>query len=143
MTAKLPDPVARAALNDVERRAIERIASLLQAELGEDLLALWLYGSRARGEADPDETEDDRRSDIDMIAIVNPSLDVSAFKRELTLPMFAAVEAEGDSPVYYSLHLYDADRLRNRRQIRSFFFQEVDRDKIVLAGSALEGGEYG
>ncbi len=143
MTAQLPDSVAGAALNDVERLAIERIADLLRTELGEDLLALWLYGSRARGEADPDETDDDRRSDIDMIVIVDSSRDVTAFKRELTLPMFAAVEAEGDSPVFYSLHVYGADRLRNRREIRSFFFQEVDRDKIILAGSALEGGEYG
>jgi hypothetical protein len=34
-----------------------------------------------------------------------------------------------------------AERLRDRRRIRSFFIQEVDRDKIVLAGSALEGDE--
>lgn len=32
----------------LERRAIARIVELLEAELGDDLLAVWLYGSRAR-----------------------------------------------------------------------------------------------
>jgi predicted nucleotidyltransferase len=136
--AKHPDdPLADAALNDCERRVIRRIVSFLQAELGADLLAVWLYGSRARGEADPNETHHDRRSDIDMIAIVEPSRDADAFSWELTPRVIEAADAEGDSPAYYSVHVYDADRLRNRRQIRSFFFQEVDRDKIVLAGSDL------
>jgi hypothetical protein len=30
--------------------------------------------------------------------------------------------------------LYDPELVANRRGIRSFFMQEVDRDKIVLAG---------
>ena len=51
-----------------------------------------------------------------------------------------AADAERDSPVYYSVQVRDADWLADRRQIRSFFVQEVDRDKIVLAGSDLEGG---
>lgn len=133
---------ADAALNDRERRVIERIVVDLRQALGEDLLAVWLYGSRARGEADPDETDYDRRSDIDMMAIVDPRCDVTSFKWEFMPKLIAAVEAEGDSPPYYSLRIYDADRLRDRRRIRSFFFQEVDRDKIVLAGGDLEGREY-
>jgi len=69
----------------------------LREELDGDLLAVWLYGSRARD------------------------------------------EAEGDSPVYYSLRIYDADWLSERRRIRSFFLQEVDRDKRVLFGGTLYG----
>jgi hypothetical protein len=38
----------------------------------------------------------------------------------------AIVDAAGDSPVYYSLRIYDTGRLHDRRRIRSFFFQEVD-----------------
>jgi predicted nucleotidyltransferase len=142
MPAQLSDRLAKAALNDRERRVIARILSALRAELGDDLLALWLYGSRARGEADPDETHHDRRSDVDMIAILDPARNVNAFDWDFTPKLIAAVEAGGDSPSYYSLHIYSADRLRNRRQIRSFFFQEVDRDKLVLAGSALEGPAF-
>lgn len=145
MTAEseqLSEALARAALNETERRAIARIVEALETELGEDLLAVWLYGSRARGEADPNETHYDRRSDIDMIAIVDPRRKASDVSWGFTSKLVALVEAEGDSPPYYSLRFYDADRLRNRRQIRSFFFQEVDRDKLVLAGGDLDGDEY-
>ncbi|MGE5280897.1 MAG: hypothetical protein ACM3N0_00995 [Chloroflexota bacterium] len=142
MASGLSDVLATAALNETERRAVARIVALLEGELGEDLLAVWLYGSRARGEADPDETHYDRRSDIDMMAIVDPRRDVGAFDRDFTPKLIDAVVTEGDSPPYYSLQMLDSDRLVDRRRIRSFFFQEVDRDKLVLAGSALEGDEY-
>jgi predicted nucleotidyltransferase len=142
MAIDLSDALAGAALNETERRAVARIVALLEEELSEDLLAVWLYGSRARGEADPAETHPDLRSDIDMIAIVDPRRDVSAFHWDFTPKLIEAVDAEGDSPPYYSLQMIDADRLIDRRRIRSFFFQEVDRDKIVLAGGDLEGDEY-
>jgi hypothetical protein len=48
-----------------------------------------------------------------------------------------AVEA-GDSPVWYSVSVFDPEWLRGRRDIKSFFIQNVDRDKLVLAGSDLE-----
>lgn len=54
------------------RRVVERLVDRLREELGQDLLAVWLYGSRARGEADPSETDPDRRSDVDLLAIVGP-----------------------------------------------------------------------
>jgi predicted nucleotidyltransferase len=138
MATRLADALSTAALNATERRAVARIVELLQEELGADLLAVWLYGSRARGEADPDETHYDRRSDIDMIAIVASGRDAGEASWELRPRWEALVAAEGDSPPYYSLRFYDADFLRDRRRIRSFFFQEVDRDKIVLAGEDLE-----
>lgn len=138
-TDRLSETLMRAALSEPERRIVERIVDALRADLGKDLLAVWLYGSRARGEADPNETHYDRRSDIDMMAIVDPRRDAGAVSWDFTPKLIELVEAEGDSPPYYSLRVYDAARLRNRRQIRSFFFQEVDRDKLVLSGDALEG----
>ncbi len=137
MPTQLDSALDVAALNGMERRAIASIVAALEAELGEDLLAVWLYGSRARGEADPSETHYDRRSDVDMIAILHPRRDVAAFKRDFTSKLIAAVEAEGDSPPYYSLQIIDADWLVNRRRIRSFFYQEVDRDALVLYGERL------
>ncbi len=142
MVESLGETLERAALSEVERRVLARLAEALRHELGDQLLAFWLYGSRARGEADPSETHYDRRSDIDTMVIVDPRCDASAFSWDFTPKLIELVEAEGDSPPYYSLRFYDADRLRNRRQIRSFFFQEVDRDKLVLAGGALEEDEY-
>lgn len=142
VATQLDDALSTAALNGTERRAITRIVDFLQEELGEDLLALWLYGSRARGEADPAEADPDRRSDIDMIAIVAPGRDAGEASWELRPRWEALVAAEGDSPPYYSLRFYDAAFRRDRRRIRDFFFAEVDRDKIVLAGGDLEGEEY-
>ncbi len=42
--------------------------------------------------------------------------------------------AEGANPLVFSIQVYEPDRVADRRRIRSFFFQEVDRDKIVLFG---------
>jgi predicted nucleotidyltransferase len=139
---QLSEALARAALSETERRAITRIVEALRADLGDDLLAVWLYGSRARGEADPNETHYDRRSDIDMIAIVDPPRKASDVSWDFTPKLIELVAAEGDSPAYYSLQIIDAGWLIDRRQIRSFFYQEVDRDKIVLAGSPLDTEEY-
>lgn len=127
-----------AALNDRELRVLGRIAELLREQLGEDLLALWLYGSRARGEADPEETDPDLRSDVDLLAIVASGRDATDVSWEVMPRVEAAADAEGDSPVYYSLRFFDLDYLRDRRRIRSFFVQEVDRDKLVLHGDRLD-----
>jgi predicted nucleotidyltransferase len=138
VTAKLDGALSAAALNDTERRLVERIVVRLGEELGDDLLAIWLYGSRARGEADPSETDPDRRSDVDLLAMVDPARDVEAAAR-WALPMVEAeADAIGDSPVYYSLRVFDTEWLRDRREIRSFFTQEIDRDKLVLWGKRLD-----
>ena len=142
VATQLDDALSAAALNETERRVIGRLLGRLQTELGDELLAVWLYGSRARGEADPGETDPDRRSDVDMIVIVGPRRDASGVAWEFRPRLEAIADAEGDSPVYYSLRFYDADFLRDRRRIRDFFFGEVDRDKIVLAGGDLEGEDY-
>jgi len=138
VATQLADALATAALNDTERRVVERLLVRLPEKLGAELLAVWLYGSRARGEADPFETDPDLRSDIDLLAIVEPSANAGQL-RWWALPMVEAeADAEGDSPVYYSLRIFDTDWLRGRREIRSFFTQEVDRDKIVLWGERLD-----
>jgi predicted nucleotidyltransferase len=139
VATQLDDALAAAALNETERRVVERLVVRLRDELDEDLLAVWLYGSRARGEADPRETDPDRRSDIDLIAIVASGRDAGEASWELRPRWEALVAAEGDSPVYYSLRFYDAEFLRERRAIRDFFFQEVDRDRLILHGDALPG----
>ena len=138
MATQLDVPLASAALNERERRVLGRLVEALRAHLGPDLLALWLYGSRARGEADPTETDPDLRSDVDLLAIVVPERDAVEVSWEVMPLLEAAADAEGDSPVYFSLRVFDADYLRERREIRSFFVQEVDRDKLVLHGSRLE-----
>ena len=50
----------------------------------------------------------------------------------------AAALAEGQSPFAYSVHVYDPQWLRGRREIESFFIGEVDRDNLVEGRSVAE-----
>lgn len=123
------DRLNAAQLTESERRAIERFTSRLDDELGGDLRGLWLYGSRARGTAHPE-------SDIDLLVIADGGHDrygriAGDLSEEVAI-------AEGESPFNYSVHVHAPEWLQRRREIESFFIQEVDRDKIVLAGSALD-----
>jgi predicted nucleotidyltransferase len=72
-----------------------RLVARLREELGDDLLAVWLYGSRARGEADPSETDPDRRSDVDLMAIVDPARDAAGVSWEFAPILENVVDAEG------------------------------------------------
>lgn len=112
-------------LSPVERRALERFVELLRREVGDDVHSVWLYGSRARGEPPADE------SDVDLIVITRRGWDDLARVMKL---MDQAAEAEGAKPAFFSVHVYDPAHIAQRREIRSFFIQEVDRDKIVLSG---------
>jgi predicted nucleotidyltransferase len=113
-------------LSDVERRVLTRFAESVQADLGEDLHGLWLYGSRARGEPRKQE------SDVDLLAVTREG--AADWKRVYWLLYDVAV-AEGASPPLFSLHVHDVAWLAQRREIRSFYIAEVDRDKVVLAGA--------
>jgi predicted nucleotidyltransferase len=123
------DQLTAAQLTESERRTVERLASRLDDVLGDDLHALWLYGSRARGTAHPE-------SDVDLLVIANGGRD--RYGRIAGDLGEEAAIAEGESPFNYSVHVHDPEWLQSRRAIESFFIREVDRDKIVLAGSALD-----
>ncbi|HUB36889.1 MAG TPA: nucleotidyltransferase domain-containing protein [Solirubrobacteraceae bacterium] len=130
MATQPADAMAPASLTDDERRMVERLVERLREALGADLHAIWLYGSRARGETPRPE------SDIDLMVIADggdPRYGMRAV--ELVHEVAAAV---GVSPVWYSMFVCDREWLRGRREIRSFFIAEVDRDKIVLHGDRLE-----
>jgi predicted nucleotidyltransferase len=125
-TVMIVASVANASLTPPETRVVTTFVRLLEAELGPDLLAVWLYGSRARGEVT---TAD---SDVDLLVVVDRA-GRSEQRRVIDL-VFDAAEAEGANPATFSAKLYSPELLAERRAIRSFFIQEVDRDKIVLAG---------
>lgn len=130
------EPLAGAALSNRERQVVERLTSRLQDELAEDLRAIWLYGSRARGDAMVDEIDPDLKSDIDLLVIAEGGRQRYSAK-VIELAHAIAVDA-GENPVWYSVSVFDPEWLRGRREIESFFIRNVDRDKLVLAGSDLE-----
>ena len=75
-------------------------------------------------------------SDVDLLLIADGGRD--RYGRIAGDLSEEAAIAEGESPFNYSVHVHDPEWLQDRRAIESFFIQEVDRDKIVLAGSALD-----
>lgn len=130
MATQLSDALAPASLTDPERRVVERFVERLPDELGSELHAIWLYGSRARGE--PPHPE----SDIDLMVLADGRPGQIA-QTAIGLA-YEIAPAEGVSPVWFSFSVRTPEWLGGRRQIRSFFIAEVDRDKIVLYGSGLE-----
>lgn len=135
-SAQPREPLDAAALSYRERRVVERLTGLLQDELADDLRAIWLYGSRARGEATIDETDPDLKSDIDLMVIAEGGR--QRYNGKVTELAYRIAVDAGESPVWYSVSVFDPEWLRGRREIESFFIQNVDRDKLVLAGSTLE-----
>lgn len=103
------------------------IARLVPAlEAGLDAHAVWLYGSRARGETPgPD-------SDVDLL-IIAPGGSWENLTHAYHL-LHQIADDERVNPMRFALQVFDEDWLAGRRAIDSFFMQEVDRDKIVLAG---------
>lgn len=118
--------ITGAALDEVERRVLDRFRQLLRAEFGDDLVSVRLYGSRARGEQVHDE------SDVDLLVVIRGDSWESG--RRVSALLYRAAEIEGANPAFFAPQVYSVDELERRRAIRSFFIQEVDRDKIVLAG---------
>ncbi len=125
-TLALLPTLADARLSAAERRMLDRFVAVLRERLGDDLVSVWLFGSRARSEATGP------LSDVDVLVVTRAGrVDERAAWKELT----RIAEEEGLSPVLLSLLVWDPQWLAHRREIRSFFIQEVDRDKIVLHGS--------
>jgi predicted nucleotidyltransferase len=120
------DALAQASLTPGERRTVERLVGLLAKEFGPDLEGVWLYGSRARGERPRDD------SDVDVLVVSTRGAHDDDL-RVIELALEAAA-AEGTNPAAFSIKVYDPELLARRRSIRSFFIEEIDRDKIVLVG---------
>jgi predicted nucleotidyltransferase len=120
--------LAETSLSADERMLIERFVEELRARLKDELHAVWLFGSRARGEQPSDE------SDVDVLVLVDDaSWDGRMYVR--TVLDDAARELDLDALTWsFSVHVHTPVWLAQRREIRSFFIAEVDRDKVVLGG---------
>ncbi len=118
--------LADAALDERERELLDRLVAALQAEYGDDLDAVWLYGSRARGERPHDE------SDIDVLVITRGERDDKA----LIPALWRVLDDLGNPHILVDPRQRSRAWVQGRRAIDSFFLREVDRDRIVLYGSA-------
>ncbi|HEY4620712.1 MAG TPA: nucleotidyltransferase domain-containing protein [Gaiellaceae bacterium] len=118
--------LAEASLTLKERQVLDLLVPELRNVFGPRLRSVWLYGSRARGETPHAE------SDVDLLVVLDRrSMDEDHRVYDV---VWNSAEEVGASPVFFSTLVYDVDRIAQRREIESFFIQEVDRDKIVLYG---------
>ena len=124
MYLRLVSTLARASLSVEEQRALERAVTALEAQLGDQLVAVWLYGSRARGERPGED------SDIDLLVVV---LDADKADRAGRIVNEAASKGNG-SPFLFSTQVTDPRRLAEEAAIESLYLREVERDRIVLWG---------
>jgi predicted nucleotidyltransferase/uncharacterized protein (UPF0332 family) len=124
--------LATTTLTDAERDALGSFVAALERELSDHLHAVWLYGSRARGEPPRDED-----SDVDLLVVTSrPDPDTPEIVRRLAKEAGAAA---GLSPYMgLSVMVMTPEGVWERRAIEAFYIQEVDRDKIVLAGDEVE-----
>jgi predicted nucleotidyltransferase len=117
--------VVSESLSPEEQRVLERWIEVLREAI--DLESVWLFGSRARGERRDD-------SDVDLLVITRG--DPERDRQRVWETIDDVARGMGVNPAVFVPHTWDRAWLTERREIGSFFIQEVDRDKIVLFGGA-------
>jgi len=122
--------LADTSLRTEERMLLGRFIADLEASLGEELHAVWLFGSRARGEEPVDED-----SDVDLLVLVRDASWDGRGRVHVVLATAAEDLHLAGLEWSFSVHVRTPEWLAGRREIRSFFMAEVDRDKVVLYGS--------
>jgi len=119
--------LAQASLSTEERALLTRFSSELHSEELEPE-AVWLFGSRARGEQPAED------SDVDVLVLLKDASWAAKMRVHAALQS-AARELDLQALTFsFSIHVNTLTWLAQRREIRSFFIAEVDRDKIVLSG---------
>lgn len=124
--------LASTSLAPAERRALDLAVASLQDALGDALLAVWLFGSRARGESPRDDG-----SDVDLLIVTEAGGRDSKAIDEI---LGDANQRGGVAPWAPGLRaiVVDPAWIAERRAIEAFLLWEIDRDKVVVYGS---GGE--
>lgn len=108
-----------------ERALLECFAEDLRRQNENPLSVVWLFGSRARGETPAED------SDVDVLVLVED--DSWEAKSRIHDTLRAAARALGVESLTwsFSVHIHTPQWLEHRREIRSFFIAEVDRDKVA------------
>jgi predicted nucleotidyltransferase len=117
--------LAETSLNAQERTLLQRFAGELRSNPDNLPHAVWLFGSRARGEPPGED------SDVDVLVLVND--DSWEAKSRIHDTLQAVARELGLQPLTwsFSVHIHTPAWLARRREIRSFFIAEVDRDKVA------------
>ena len=114
--------LAEVELGEPLSQMLNALEEELQRQLGSDLWLLVLYGSHARGEAQPD-------SDVDLFIVLRQASEAAYEKAR---QVAYEVMWEADFAHVFSLYLTDVDHCRMLEQYGSSFLRNVQREGKVL-----------
>ncbi len=107
-------------LSHRERAALDDCAARLHQAVGDKLMGLWLFGSKARGDFDPD-------SDIDLLVIIKTKdWDVWHAIRQI------AARCSLEYDVLFNTHILDRARWEKEVRYQGTLWREIQRDGASL-----------
>ena len=109
------------ALTKREKKALATFVEGVRQSLGENLVRVILFGSKARGDAK-------RRSDIDLLVIVRER-DLATEKK--------IIEQIVKTELYYNIYrlspmIYSVEDYEERKKIGAPFISEIENDGVTL-----------
>ena len=107
-------------LNKREREVVRAFVRELREKLGDELVSVRLFGSKARGDFHPD-------SDIDIFVLVREK---TPKVRSRLAEIAASYDVEYGLPL--TPVLYDLFEHRKNTELGSFFFESVEREGVAL-----------
>ncbi len=107
-------------LNPREQRAIDDCVIRLHRAVGDKLVGLWLFGSKSRGDFDPN-------SDVDLLLVIETlDWDVWHVIRKI------AAECSLEYDVLFNVHILDQARWDEEVHYRGTLWHEIQRDGVPL-----------
>lgn len=107
-------------LNDREKKIIESFVKELKEKLGDNIVSIRLFGSKARGDFR-------EGSDIDIFILV---------KKKTLKVRDAITEIEVNYDIDYNLPistvLYSLFEYKKNKELGSFFFENVEKEGVIL-----------
>ncbi len=110
-------------LTDVEQRAAADFVDRVRQRFDGQLIAALLFGSRARGEAEPD-------SDMDVLVVLSSA--EPEIRREIR---HLAAEVWLEHDIYLSTRVWSEAHWQRLRKLRTLLYQNIHRDGISLLGA--------
>lgn len=111
-------------LTGQERRAALAFVERLRQRFDGELVSAILFGSRARGEANPD-------SDMDVLVVLS-----SASPEIRKQVRYLAVEVWLEHGVYLSTRVWDQAHWSRQQELRTSLYKNISRDGIQLLAPA-------
>jgi len=106
-------------LNKTEKKVIKSFVKELKEKLGNEIITILLFGSKARGDFEKD-------SDIDIFIVVRKKGDIRDKISDIAADYFFEYDVPL-APVVYSLFEYEKNK-----ELGSFFFEQVEKEGITL-----------